>query len=481
MLWKEVGIMEHLKMYIGGKWVDSSSTFEVRLPYDNSPVATVPSATREHVEQAIEAAAEGFKVFSGFPSHKRAQILEKVSQILEVQKEELARIVTSETGKPIKESRFEIGRAVQTMKCSAEEAKRIHGEVISPDAVPGGENRIACTMRFPIGVIAAITPFNVPLNLACHKIGPAIAAGNSVILKPASATPLSAIKLAQAFEEAGIPEGAVNVITGQGGVIGEELIKSEKIAMITFTGSVDVGRRIREAAGLKKVTLELGSNSAVIVEDDANISEAVTRCVQGGYANSGQVCISVQRIYVSRKIFSKFMEMFVSGVGKLKVGHPMQEDTDISSLIAEKEAQRVMSWIEEAVGDGATIVTGGKRRGSTILPTVITDARPRMKVCSMELFGPAVVIGSYDDTEEAIDLVNDSRYGLQAGVYTQNLNKAFHIAKKLNVGGVMINEVPTFRLDHMPYGGTKESGIGREGPRYAIEEMTESKLVCFKL
>jgi len=469
------------QMFIGGKWVDGKSYMEVRSPYDNSLVGEVPQAAPEELSEAIEAAKKAFPVISGMPAHRRSEILEKTSCLLYTQMEEFARTISEESGKPIKESRSEVTRSVQTFKFAAEEAKRIYGETIPMDAAIGGEGRVAYVERVPLGVIACITPFNFPLNLVAHKVGPAIAAGNSLVLKPASATPITSLKLARVLEEAGIPPGVVNVITGSGATIGDLLVTDERIAMVTFTGSVEVGKRIKQLAGMKRVTLELGSNSAVIVDEDGDVNQAVPRIIAGGFGNSGQTCISVQRVYVHKNIIKDFLSKLIPAVEKLKLGHPLSDDTDISSMISHKDAVRVMDWIEEAKRGGAKVLTGGEAKGNTVKPTVLTSVKPDMKVSCMELFGPAIVVGEYNTIDEAISLVNNSRYGLQAGIYTKDLNKAFYAARRLEVGGVMVNEVPTYRADHMPYGGVKDSGTGREGLRYAVEEMTERKLVCIKL
>ncbi len=468
-------------MFIGGKWVNGSNYMEVRSPYDNSLVGEVPLATPEDVNKAIEAAQKAFPVISGLPAHKRSEILEKTSDIIHAQREEFAKSISEESGKPIREARVEVARSFQTFKFAAEEAKRIYGETIPMDAAIGGEGRFAYVERVPLGVIACITPFNFPLNLVSHKVGPAIAAGNSVLLKPASATPITSLKLARVLEESGVPSGAFNVITGSGGTIGDLLVTDERIAMITFTGSAEVGKRIKQLAGMKRVTLELGSNSAVIVEEDGDVNQAVSRIVAGGFSNSGQTCISVQRVYVHKNIFKDFLSKLIPAVEKLKLGHPLSDDTDISSMISHKDAVRVIDWIEEAKRGGAKVLTGGEAKGNTVKPTVLTSVKPDMKVSCMELFGPAIVVGEYSTIDEAISSVNNSRYGLQAGIYTKDLNKALLAARRLEVGGVMINDVPTYRADHMPYGGVKDSGSGREGLRYAVEEMTERKLVCVKL
>jgi acyl-CoA reductase-like NAD-dependent aldehyde dehydrogenase len=410
----------------------------------------------------------------------RSTVLRKAGERMEARRDEVALAVSSETGKPIREARLEVDRTATTLRVSAEEAHRLSGEVVPMDAAAAGKGRWAMTVREPVGVIAAITPFNFPLNLAAHKIGPALAGGNTVVHKPASATPLSALLLAEILEECGLPEGALNVVTGPGGAIGDQLVTDRRVAMVTFTGSVDVGVRIRNLAGMKKVTLELGSNSALIVEEDADLDQAVPRAVIGSFANSGQVCISVQRIFVQRHIRDAFLERMAAATRKLVIGHPHEPATEISSLITVRDAERVESWIEEARGAGAVTVTGGARRRATIEPAILTDVPSRVSLSCREVFGPVVAVNPYDTLDEAIAMVNDSDYGLQAGIFTRDLSKAFRAAREVHVGGFLINEVPTYRLDHMPYGGVKMSGSGREGPRYAIQEMTEPKLIAWK-
>jgi acyl-CoA reductase-like NAD-dependent aldehyde dehydrogenase len=389
--------------------------------------------------------------------------------------------ISSESGKPLREARVEVDRGIQTLSFSAEEAHRLAGEVVPMEAAPAGKGHWAITVREPLGVIAAITPFNFPLNLSLHKIGPALAAGNAVVHKPASATPVSALLMAEIFEECGLPAGALNVVTGPGGAIGDLLASHPDVAMVTFTGSPEVGQRIHSMARMKRVTLELGNNSALIVDADAALDEAVARAVPGSFANSGQVCISIQRIYVHRSVVEEFTARFVEATRALKLGHPYDPSTEISSLITEAEAVRVEEWIAEAVQAGARLLIGGKRKGAIMEPAVLADVPPHVRLSCREVFGPVVGINAFDQLDEAIELVNRSDYGLQAGIYTRDIGKAFYAARKLHVGGVMINEIPQYRVDHMPYGGVKLSGMGREGPRYAIEEMTECKLICWKL
>lgn len=468
------------KMYIGGQWVSSPSTFEVRSPYDGSLVGRVPIADPEQVDTAIGAAATAYETFSVSSLFERYALLEKIANLITEHTEDLARIITSENSKVIRESRAEVLRAADTFLFAAEEAKRIHGETIPLDAVPAGKGRFAYTVREPIGVIAAISPFNAPLNLVAHKVAPAIASGNTVVLKPASSTPLIALRLAELLEEAGIQKGVFNVVTGSSSV-GEQLVKDPRVVMVSFTGSPEVGRHIRDVAGFKRFTFELGSNSAVLVDDDSRLAEAVDRCVQGGFAHSGQVCISTQRILVNRDIEKEFVGKLIEAVGRLRVGDPFDEKTDVSALITSKDVIRVLDWINEAKSSGAKVAVGGERVGNAITATVLTGVKPDMKIFSEEVFGPLVGVTSYATFDEAIGLVNSSRFGINAGVYTSDLGKAMKAAKEIKAGAVLINDVPSFRVDHMPYGGVKESGLGREGLRYAIEEMTELKLVVFKL
>ncbi len=468
------------RMYIGGEWVFSGNSFEVKSPYDGSLVGRVPVANPEQVDSALNAASRAFETFSASTPYERYLVLSKTADLIRQHSEDLARTITSENSKVIKESRGEVARAADTFVFAAEEAKRIHGETIPLDAVPAGAGRVSYTLREPIGVIAAISPFNAPLNLVAHKVAPAIAAGNTVVLKPASSTPIIALKLAEIMEQAGLPKGVLNVVTGSSSV-GEQLVKDQRVVMVSFTGSPEVGKHIRDVAGFKRFTFELGSNSAVIVDDASRLDEAVTRCVQGGFAHSGQVCISTQRILVQKDIAKEFVQKLTEAVGKLKVGDPFDETTDVSALITKKDVDRVISWIEEAKKQGARVATGGNREGNVVAATVLTDVKPEMKVFSDEVFGPLVGVTVYDKFDEAIGLVNKSRFGINAGVYTNDLRKAMKATREIKAGAVLINDVPSYRVDHMPYGGVKESGLGREGLKYAIEEMTEMKLVIFKL
>jgi len=468
------------KFFLAGEWVEGHQYTQLSSPYSGEVIAEVPLADHEVVERAITAAEDAFQVMRKMPAYQRAAILEKMARLFDERLEEAARIIAMEAGKPIKTARGEVIRTIQTYKFAAEEAKRIHGETIPLDAAIGGEGRLAYTVREPIGVIGAITPFNFPMNLVAHKVGPAIAAGNTIALKPASQTPLSALFLAEIAQEAGLPAGALNVVTGSGGTIGDLLVTDPRIKAITFTGSPAVGIGIRNRAGLKRVTLELGSNSAVIVDRDVNLDEVIPRCIFGAFAYSGQVCISVQRIYVQQDIYPTFVETFIQETKKLRGGDPLLEESDYSAMITPQETERALAWIAEAQERGARVECGGEVDGRVLQPTVLTGVPVDAKVSCQEVFGPVVLINPVESIEEAIGLVNDSRFGLQAGIYTNNLAKAMQAAEDLHVGGVMVNDVPTFRVDHMPYGGVKESGMGREGIKYAIEEMTELKLVVIK-
>ncbi len=473
--------VESFPMFIGGEPVETDQLFDVRLPYDGTLVAQVHEADEDTLNDAVAAAREGAKAMAKLTAFERAELLTRVHDIVRRDVAEYTRLICMETGKPIKEARVEAERSQQTLIACAIEARQLHGEVIPIDAAPIGKGRMAMTVREPVGVIGAITPFNVPMNLALHKAGPALAAGNAVIHKPAEKTPLSASRLAQAFAEAGAPKGAYNVVHGMGPALGPKMAAHPGIDMLTFTGSVAVGQALKAAAGFKRVTLELGSNSAAIVADDADLDWAVARCTPGAFAHSGQVCISVQRIYAHESILDEFLARYVAAASALKVGHPFEETTDISSLITEAAAERVESWIKEAVAGGASVLTGGTRSRATIAPTIVVGAANTARLSCEEVFGPVVVVHPYKDFDEAIAQVNNTPYGLQAGVFSRNIERAFSAARAIRCGGVMINDTPMFRADHMPYGGVKQSGIGREGPKYAIEEMTDLKVIVWKV
>ncbi|GIO13804.1 aldehyde dehydrogenase [Cohnella xylanilytica] len=456
---------------------------ELRSPYSGERIAEVAQAGERETGEAIAAAERAFAIMSAMPAHGRTAILERVARLMEERSEELARILTREAAKPLKTARGEIARTIQTYKFAAAEAGRIGGETIPMDAAPGGEGRVAYTVRKPLGVVGAITPFNFPFNLVAHKVGPAIAAGNTVVLKPAGQTPLSALALAELFEEAGLPKGALNVVPGRGSVVGEAIARDPRVKAVTFTGSPEVGIALKSKAGLKRVTLELGSNSALIVDDTVRLTDSlIQRCVVGAYSFSGQICISIQRMYVHESLFDEFVSRFAEEARKLVIGDPESEETDFSALIHATEASRMEEWVAGAVRRGAKLVAGGRRLSEAVYaPTVLTGVPEDEPVSCREVFGPIVCVEPFRTLDEAIEKVNRSRYGLQAGLYTNDLQAAMKAADKLEVGGVMINDFPTFRVDHMPYGGVKESGFGREGIRYAIEELTELKLVSIRL
>ncbi len=457
-----------------------SKPLEVINPYDNSLVATVAEAEEADVRAAIGRADAVAAEMAAMTAQRRAAILTKSAAIIETQAEAIARTMAQESGKPIKYARGEVSRAVETFTFAADAARSLHGETIPMDAAKGGAGKIGYYIRVPVGVIGAITPFNFPLNLVAHKVAPAVAAGCPIVLKPNPATPLTALHLADILREAGLPEGAFEVVVG-GGDVGNWLVTDPRVKMLTFTGSVPVAHQISKVAGIRRVTLELGGNAATVIDASANLEQAVKQTVTGGFAYSGQVCISVQRIYVHRSRYDEFRAKYVEAANKLVIGDPLDESTDLGPLLNDGACQRIDSWVAEAQAGGAAVIAGGKREGRLYEATVIENATPEMKVVHEEVFGPVVVLAPFDDFDKALDAVNDSPFGLQAGVYTQDLAHALRATQKLDVGGVMINDVPTFRVDQMPYGGMKDSGVGREGPRFAIEEMTNLKMVVISM
>lgn len=471
--------MDCYSLYINGSWLDTENHFEVTNKYSGEVIARVCRASAGDVDKAIESAEKAFKKNPLTPL-QRYNILLKTSELLIKNRQTLALTIAREVGKPLKDAMGEVSRAANTFCLSAEEAKRVKGEIV-PLSTAGTDNRFAYTIKVPLGVVCAISPFNFPLNLVAHKVAPAIAAGNTVVLKPASATPLSALALCRIMEEAGLPAGHVNLVAGGGTEIGEMLLNDPRFAFYTFTGSPSVGKRIRDRIGLRKCTLELGSNSATIVHSDADLEKAAAACCRMAFANAGQVCISVQRIMVQRDVLEHFTKLMVEQTEKLVVGDPTDPNTDVGPMITENDAVRAEQWITEAVSGGARVLTGGHRNGSLLQPTIITGARADMKVVCEEIFAPVVTILPYDTFDEALAMANESKYGLQAGVFTGSLSLAMLATHKLEVGGVIINDTSVFRVDEMPYGGIKESGVGREGPKYAIEEMTESKLVVMNI
>ena len=470
-----------MKMLLDSVWVDRDESILVHDPYDGSVIDSVPSATEEDVIRALEAAEKGFGVARKMTVHERARVLFRTAEIVSGRLEEFATLIAREGSKTIREARKEASRCVNTLTVSAEESKRILGETIPFDSFPGGENRIGYYYRFPIGVVLAITPFNDPLNLVAHKLGPAIAAGNSVILKPATVTPLSAIKLAEALLEAGLPPEVLQVITGYGARIGDLLVSEERVRMISFTGGVEAGKRITEKAGLKKIGMELGSNSPVIVWEDADLDWAVESCVSGAFWAAGQNCIGVQRIYIHRSVYDSFREEFIRRTRTYKIGNKLLEETDMGPMINEGEAKRVVRWIEEAEGKGAKVLCGGKRDKALLEPTVLENVPEEATIHKEEVFGPTVNLYPMDSMEEAVEKANSLAFGLHAAVFTNDVNLAFKAAYALDCGGVMINDSTDYRLDSMPFGGIKNSGLGREGIKFALQEMTEPKTICFNL
>ncbi|BFT69636.1 aldehyde dehydrogenase family protein [Paenibacillus sp. P36] len=467
-------------LFIEGRWVEAGEYRPLFSPYSGEQIAEIAYAGAAEVQYALEAADRARPLMARMPAHERAAILERLAALIRDNADECARIIALEAAKPLKTAKLEVERTVATYKFAAEEAKRIHGETIPMDAAPGGEDRVAYTIRQPLGVVAAITPFNFPMNLVAHKVGPALAAGNTIVLKPAGQTPLSALFLAELLQQAGLPAGALNVVTGSGSAIGDILVMDARVKAVTFTGSPEVGIAIRSKAGLKKVILELGSNSALIVDQGTDVDSMIARAVTGAFSYAGQVCISIQRIYVHEGLFDEFVGKFVKQTEMLLLGDPLDPQTDVSAVIAPRDALRALEWIADAECAGAVVATGNKKEGNVVHPTVLLHVAAASSISCREAFAPVVMINKIASVEEGIGLVNDSRYGLQAGIYTQNIRTAFAAAEALEVGGVMINDIPTFRVDHMPYGGVKESGTGREGVKYAVEELTELKLVCFK-
>ena len=465
---------------LAGEWRTTWESLEVRSPHDDAVVAVVARAGHDEIEQAVAAAHAAFATTAAIPAHERARILTTVSRRLAEERETLALTLVAETGKTIRDARTEVDRATMTFAVAAEEAKRIGQEMVPMDWAPAGEKRFAVNRRFPIGVVAGISPFNYPLNLIAHKIAPAIASGNPIVVKPASQTPSSALQVARFAHDAGWPAEGLSVVPSDSAVF-EPFLTDDRIRKITFTGSMDVGWHIKKIAWRKKVTLELGGNAGVIVHDDADLEHAAARIVAGAFGFSGQSCISVQRVYIARPIWDRFVEMLVARAGALKVGDPSDEKTDIGPMISGAAADRSEEWLEEALAGGATALLRGKRTGNALGPSILVGVEPDMKVCSREVFAPLINLFPYDRYEDAVAAVDDSQYGLQAGLFTRDIGRIWLAHERIEVGGLMVNEVPSWRIDHMPYGGVKESGWGREGLRYAIEEMTEPRLMVVQL
>ncbi|MBZ5551848.1 MAG: aldehyde dehydrogenase family protein [Acidobacteriia bacterium] len=468
------------KIFLAGKWQETKDTLEVRAPFNGELVGTCGRASAVEIDAAITESERGFKVMKSLPSYQRAAICSRVAAALRSRKEELAKTLAMEAGKPIKQARVELERAIFIWAVAGEEAKRIGGEVLPLDWMEIGTQRTGILRRFPIGPVAAITPFNFPLHLVSHKIAPALAAGNSVALKPASQTPLSALNLASVLAETEMPPAALSILPCTAAVA-EALVTDERTKLFTFTGSPAVGWALKAKAGKKKVTLELGGNAGVVVHNDADLDFASTRIVTGGFLYAGQSCISVQRVFVQKQVHDDFLERLLTKTKRLKVGDPLDESTDVGPMIHESEAARVESWLCEAVDGGSTLLCGGGRSGTVLEPTILLNTKPEMKVNCQEIFAPVVTVTPYDTFDEALQAINQSRYGLQAGLFTRDLHSVFHAYEELEVGGVIAGDIPTWRVDHMPYGGVKDSGFGREGLRFAIEEMTEPKLLVLNL
>ena len=468
-----------MKMFVNSRWMDKDEKVEVLNPYDGSVIDTVPRADGKDVQAALATAARGAEVMAAMPAHERYRILHRASELMAERQEDFGQTISAEEGKVISEGRGEAARAVDTMTLSAEEAKRLYGETIPLDGATGAEGKFGFTVRVPCGVVVAITPFNFPLNLVCHKVGPALAAGNSVIVKPATDTPLSAMKLVKVLVDAGAPAEAVQCITGPGSEIGDMLSSDSRVRKISFTGSRDVGEQICKTAGLKKVTMELGSNSPLIVMPDADLEKVAAATTATGFANAGQVCISAQRVMVNKDVYEDFIDVLKPQVEAMKTGDQLDESVSMGPMIREKDAERVSAWIKEAREGGARVIVGGDREGTLHAPTVVADVDPKMRISCDELFGPAVGLTRFETIDEAIASANDTNYGLSAALFTENLDHAMRFVNKVQSGNIMVNWGPQWRADLMPYGGLKESGMGKEGPKYAVEEMTELKMVVF--
>jgi len=464
------------KILVGGEWYETGETLDVTSPFDGSVVAPVAYGGRADAERAVDAAAKAME--TPLPAHERAAILDRVAGLLRERREELARTISQEAGKPIATAQVEADRAVQTIIFSAHEARGLGGELIGMDAHPAGVNHAGMVVRRPIGIVGAISPFNFPLNLVAHKVGPAFAAGCACVLKPATATPLSALLLAQAFADAGQPAGWLNVIVGKSSEIGDVLIDDPRVKLITFTGSSDVGWKLRARAARKKVNLELGNSTPLIVMADADMEKAATAVAANGYAFAGQSCISIQRVYVEDSAYDRFVEALQPKVQALVTGDPLDSGTQVGPVIDDENRDRILAWVKEAVDGGAKLLAGGEAdEHGLIRPTLLGDVDLDMQVSCREVFGPVVTLARVSDVKEAVEKANGTDYGLQAGIFTQDISRAMWAAQALDFGGVTVNEAPTWRADHMPYGGVKESGNTREGPKYAVQEMTEPRLV----
>jgi glyceraldehyde-3-phosphate dehydrogenase (NADP+) len=463
-------------IYLAGEWVESDDRLDVSNPYNGEVIGTTFQATRDQLDQAIAAAEAVFPTMRSMPTFERVNLLKALAERLRACRDDVARMIALEAGKPIKEAEVEADRGVFTVETAAEEAKRIEGEVMPLDLLPSSKGRFGIVRRFPIGPIAGISPFNFPLNLALHKLAPALASGNPIVLKPPSRDPLTMLMVARMVDEIGAPKGSVSVLP-MNREVGDAMVADDRFKLLSFTGSPDVGWDMKRRAGMKRVVLELGGNAGVVVDEDADLAFAAQRVRVGAFAYAGQVCISVQRVFVHESVYERFKELLVAETKKITIGDPLDRATDLGPMIDEKAAQRSKGWIDTAVKEGASIVSGGKVEGRVLQPTIIENAPPRSFVCSREAFAPLVTLFPVTSFADAIDRVNDSVYGLQAGVFTNNLERALYAFEQIEAGGVIMNDIPTYRIDHMPYGGVKASGLSREGLRYAIEDMTEMRLL----
>jgi len=470
-----------MKMLLGGNWVDRADKIEVLNPFDGSVVDTVPQSSLADVEEALATAERGARVMADLTGYQRYELLMKVADLMRERADDLARTITLEEGKILAEAQIEATRAREIIVLSAEEAKRLSGEVIPLDGAPGVNGKLGFTLRVPCGVVVGISPFNFPLHLVCHKVGPAIAAGNACIIKPATDTPLSALKLIELFVEAGVPPEAVQCLTGPGGSLGNALCSDPRVRKITFTGSRDIGERICQVAGLKRVTMELGSNAPLIVMPDADPKRVAAAAAMSGFSNAGQVCISTQRVIAHNDIYGDLLDAMTDVAAGISTGDPLADATGMGPMIREEDSERVASWVSEAASAGARVLTGGERNGQIFQPTVVADVRPEMKISYDEIFGPVVGVSQAPDIDTAIELANDTKYGLSAAIFTQNVDWAMQFVRKCESGNIHVNWGTQWRADLMPYGGLKDSGMGKEGPKYAVQEMTETKMAVFHL
>ena len=470
-----------MKMLLGGNWVDRADKIEVLNPFDGSVVDTVPHSSLADVEEALAAAERGARVMRDLTGYQRYEILMKVADLMRERADDLARTITLEEGKILAEAQIEATRAREIIVLSAEEAKRLSGEVIPLDGAPGVNGKLGFTLRVPCGVVVGISPFNFPLHLVCHKVGPAIAAGNACIIKPATDTPLSALKLIELFVEAGAPPEAVQCLTGPGSSLGNALCSDPRVRKITFTGSRDIGERICKVAGLKRVTMELGSNAPLIVMPDADPKRVAAAAAMSGFSNAGQVCISTQRVIAHSDIYGDLLDAMTDVTAAISTGNPLEKATGMGPMIREEDSERVANWVSEATGEGARVLAGGARNGQLFQPTLVADVRPEMRISYDEIFGPVVAVSQAPDIDTAIELANDTKYGLSAAIFTQNLEWAMKFVRKCESGNIHVNWGTQWRADLMPYGGLKDSGMGKEGPKYAVQEMTETKMAVFHL